>query len=648
MRRLLSAATTATLAAGTALTATAVAPAAHAATSCSTNVFQRSFYANTSFSGTPKKTDCDSTIDQNWGTGAPASGLPTNNFGVRWSVTRDFGSGGPFAFTASGYDGIRVYLDSTRKIDLWSNTGSSRTRTVNLTVPKGKHTLRVDYVNWTGTAKVKYTYTPRTSATYDKTVPLVPADAKASYSTSTRKTTVSWAKNVEMDLAGYRVYRRAASSTTWDNISGDITATTYTDTPPADGGRYFYRVRAVDKAANRSDATAELAVTTVDKVAPGAPGGLKVTRAESSVAVTWQAVDGAASYQVLRSATADGTYTAVSAWLTDASYRDTPSFGTTRRWYYRVVARDAAGNVSGPSATADTGVPDETAPGQVQGVTAEASTAGNNVRWEASSADTAHYEVWVSTPEGPDPSGPRIVSGTSYLDASALVGVATEYRVYAVDGAGNISQVSASASATRPKASASAAPETPTATPWDGLTRLSWPYADNYDGYRVYRRTEPNGAWTRLSAKATAQVFDDTAAPTGTSWYYVTTVDRDGLESVPSPTATVNRRTPATPDAPAIPTLSLSAPFTECTANDCAGHGYGQDVTITATPAVQPGHVAGGYRWLVGGPDGFVRTTTEGKLTWRPSSTGTYTVQVEVSDAYGRYGWPASVTFKVG
>ncbi|MFI6878529.1 fibronectin type III domain-containing protein [Streptomyces sp. NPDC050400] len=619
-----------------------------AAAGCASPTFKREFFANTAFSGTPKKTDCDSTIDQNWGTGAPAAGLPANSFGVRWSVTRDFGSGGPFTLAASGYDGIRVYLDGTRKISLWTNTSSSHSKTVNLTVPSGKHTLRVDYVNWTGTAKVKFGYAPRTSATYDKTAPLAPKGLRASYDNDTRRTSLSWSKNVEMDLANYRVYRKLSTATAWDYLA-TTTSTTYTDTPPTTGAVYQYRIRAIDKAANRSAASAELPVTTVDRTAPAAPGGLVVERTEGAVVASWQGTAGATDYQVRRASTADGTYTAVSGWLTGTSFRDAPSFATTPRWYYRVVARDAAGNVSAPSAVADTGVPDATPPAQVQNVTADATTAGNNVRWQAVPGDTAHYEVWVSTPEGPDPGGPRIAFGSSYLDATAAVGVTASYRVYAVDSAGNVSPVSATATAVRPADSALAAPGAPTATPMDSATRLSLPYADNDQGYRVYRRTDPNGAWTLLTARpVTALVFDDTTAAEGRAWYYVTTVDRGGLDSAPSPTAAVDRRTPATPEAPAAATLALSAPFTECTANDCAGHGYGEDVTVTATPTPQPGHVAGGYRWQVIGADGFVRNTTDGTLTWRPTSIGTYTVQVEVADAYGRYGHATSITFKVG
>lgn len=82
-------------------TVTLAATSASAAASCVSPVYQRQMFANTTLSGAPKRTDCDSAIDQNWGTGAPAAGLPSNNFGVRWTVTRDFGSGGLFALTAA-------------------------------------------------------------------------------------------------------------------------------------------------------------------------------------------------------------------------------------------------------------------------------------------------------------------------------------------------------------------------------------------------------------------------------------------------------------------------------------------------------------------------------------------------------------------
>lgn len=255
----------------------AAAGPASAAVTCASPVFKRTFYANTTFSGTPKGTDCDSVIDQNWGTGAPGdNGMPANNFGVRWSTTRDFGSGGPFTFTASSRDGIRVYLDGVRKVDLWKNVATTVSKTVNVTIPSGKHSLRVDFVNWTGAANVKFAYAPRTSATVDKVKPLVPTGTTVTYSTATTSTKVSWAKNKEMDLAGYRVYRRLKSTSYPAKPIATTTSTSYTDTTvPKDGNVYYYEVRAYDKAGNASSGTADLGITTLDRTAPAAPKGVE-------------------------------------------------------------------------------------------------------------------------------------------------------------------------------------------------------------------------------------------------------------------------------------------------------------------------------------------------------------------------------------
>ncbi|MFF5496168.1 PA14 domain-containing protein [Streptomyces aquilus] len=266
----------------------ATAAPASAATTCASPVFKRQFFANTTFSGTPKKTDCDNAVDQSW-SGAPISGLPSNNFGVRWSVTRDFGSGGPFALNASGLDGIRVYVDGVRKIDLWKNTSTTVSKTVNVTVPSGKHTLRVDYVNWTGSAKVKFTYTPRTSATVDKVKPLTPTGTSASYSQTTGKVQLTWAKNKEMDLAGYRVYRRLKGTSFGATPLATTTSTSYTDTPPPTGETYYYEVRAYDKAGNVSTGTTDQGVTTVDHTAPKGITGLTADGTTAGVSLTWQA-----------------------------------------------------------------------------------------------------------------------------------------------------------------------------------------------------------------------------------------------------------------------------------------------------------------------------------------------------------------------
>ncbi|MGW4088134.1 cellulose 1,4-beta-cellobiosidase, partial [Streptomyces sp. NPDC004822] len=64
-RRATTAAATAVALATAGTLLTTVTPAS-AAVSCTSPVFKRQFFANTTFSGTPKKTDCDTAIDQSW------------------------------------------------------------------------------------------------------------------------------------------------------------------------------------------------------------------------------------------------------------------------------------------------------------------------------------------------------------------------------------------------------------------------------------------------------------------------------------------------------------------------------------------------------------------------------------------------------
>ncbi|MBK3646606.1 fibronectin type III domain-containing protein [Streptomyces sp. MBT33] len=533
------------LATAGALLGASVSPAS-AATTCTSPVFKRQFFGNTAFSGTAKKTDCDSVVDQSW-SGAPATGLPKDNFGVRWSVTRDFGSGGPFALAASGLDGIRVYLDGTRRIDLWKNGSSTVQKTVDVTIPSGRHTLRVDYANFTGAAKVRFTYTPRTSATVDKVKPLVPAGTSLSYDTATGQAKLTWAKNKEMDLAGYRVYRRPKGTSFGSTPLATTTSTSYTDTTlPTTGETYYYEVRAYDRAGNTSAGTADQGVTTVDR----------------------------------------------------------------------------------------------TAPGQLTGVTANGTTAGNTVRWEASgSADVHHYEVW-GAPEGQqDTDGPDLVTGTSFTDVRAGTGTAYVYRVYAVDGAGNVSPASAPVTATRPEPSGTPAPAGLTATLHDDRTELRWDLPEDSGQYNVYRRTD--GGFTAIGI-VRGGGWDDIIAPAGEASYYVVAVDGTGAESAPSDVITVDRLTRATRTGPAAPRLTLVS----------AGIPARSPVKVTAAPGVgDEGRVLKGYSWEIEGACGASGTqlSTTGDISWTPPYNGPCTATVYAVDAYGRQSEQAStVEFFVG
>lgn len=360
--------------AGSLLTATAPATAAPAA--CTSPVFTRQYFANTTFSGAPRGTDCDSAIAQNWKAGAPARLMPKDNFGVRWTVTRDFGSGGPFSFQASAQDGVRVSLDGARKIDLWRNVSSTRKQTVNVNIPRGKHTIRVDFVNWTGNADVSFAYTPRTSPSVDKVKPLMPKGSSVGYQGVTGRTRATWAKNTEVDLAGYRVYRRL-EGTSFDTVPvGITTSTSYIDgSVPLTGDTYLYEIRAYDKAGNESTGTPDQSVTTADRVPPARPGGLTAESRYEGMRLGWRTDPTAAAYRVYRATGTSGAFTRI-AQVDKGTYTDTTAVEGTA-YTYVVTALDKWDNESVRSAQVSAERGDHTAPPAATGPKATPTASGS-------------------------------------------------------------------------------------------------------------------------------------------------------------------------------------------------------------------------------------------------------------------------------
>lgn len=391
-----------------------------------------------------------------------------------------------------------------------------------------------------------------------------------------------------------------------------------------------------------------MSVTTVDKTPPGQVTGVVVTVAASTLRLDWKAVADAFSYSVYRASAPQGPYTRITWAVGDTFYTDVTA-NIEQRAYYRVTAVDKDGNESVPSATVDPGEPDTTAPAQVTGVTAQGTTAGNAVRWQPSSPDVERYEVWAAPAGQSDPDGPDIALGTSFNDSLAEDGVPVTYTVQAIDAYGNISPVSETVTAPRPAPGELAAPTGLTGTLRDSDTQLTWARStDARFGYRVYRRTGANDAWTRISAnEGTTARYDDTAAPVGPASYYVVALDQYGHESAPTGAVTVNRATPATSTAPKPPTIALSAPYTPCTANDCAAHG-GSSTPLTVTLTPDPERLIGGYEYRFSSDTGYT-TTTNSTVTWTPPKSSFYVFEVRSVDYYGGRGGAFNhIEFKVG
>ncbi len=111
------------------------------------------YWTNSTLSGNPLITRNDGAVDFDWGTGAPASGLPADEFSARWTRSWYF-SQGTYRFYATVDDGVRVFVDNALVIDSWYDAGR-REVSGDRWLSTGNHNLRVEYYERSGGAIIK-------------------------------------------------------------------------------------------------------------------------------------------------------------------------------------------------------------------------------------------------------------------------------------------------------------------------------------------------------------------------------------------------------------------------------------------------------------------------------------------------------------
>ena len=177
---------------------------------------------------------------------------------------------------------------------------------------------------------------------------------------------------------------------------------------------------------------------------PAAPTGLQATAGNGQVALTWNSSAGATSYNVQRSTTSGGPYSATASPTTN-SYTDTGlTNGTT--YYYVVSASNSAGE--SPNSAQVIATPNAP-PAAPTGLSATAGNAQVSLSWIASAGATS-YNVQRSTTSGGPYTSIASPTTTSYTDTGLTNGTPYYYVVSAVNSAGqsaNSTQVSATPSA---------------------------------------------------------------------------------------------------------------------------------------------------------------------------------------------------------
>ena len=346
--------------------------------------------------------------------------------------------------------------------------------------------------------------------------------------------------------AKYEVYR--ARSLNGDYIKySTVTGTSYTNISYIENGNtYYYKVRALDANGTAGPWSDVVAVTCrLGLTAPTVTGG---NDAQGRPTLKWNAVTGAAKYEVYRARSKDGTYTKYST-TTGTAYTNSSYLTSGATYYYKVRALDANGNAGPYSAVVSVTCRLK--------LTAPSVTGGNDaqgrptLKWNAVSG-AAKYEVYRARSMNGDYVKYSTVTGTSYTNTSYLAnGTTYYYKVRALGSDGSYGPYSTPVSVTYK--APFGAPLVTGSKDSQGRPALKWDKVTDAAKYEVYRARSKDGTYSLMSTQSATGYTNTSYLANGTTYYYkVRALKANGTASAYSSVVTITYGTVPTPAAPAM------------------------------------------------------------------------------------------------
>ncbi|MDR3896930.1 MAG: leucine-rich repeat protein [Oscillospiraceae bacterium] len=397
------------------------------------------------------------------------------------------------------------------------------------------------------------------SVTYKQTLP---APTVTGGNDAQGRPTLTW--NAVTGAAKYEVYRARSRSGEYIKYS-TVTGTSYTNTSYIENGNtYYYKVRALD-ANGTAGAWSSIVSVTYRAASTGTLSAPTVTGGNDSQGrptLKWNAVSGAAKYEVYRARSKDGDYIKYST-ITGTSYTNISYIENGNTYYYKVRALDANGTAG--------------AWGSIVSVTykqtlpAPTVTGGNDaqgrptLKWNAVSG-AAKYEVYRARSRSGEYIKYSTVTGTSYTNTSYIEdGNTYYYKVRALDASGTAGAWSSIVSVTYRAASTGTLPA-PTVTGGNdaqGRPTLTWNAVTGAAKYEVYRARSQSGDYIKYSTVTGTSYTNTSYIEDGNTYYYkVRALDANGTAGAWGSIVSVTYR--------AASTGTLSAP-TVTGGNDAQG-----------------------------------------------------------------------------
>ncbi len=250
---------------------------------------------------------------------------------------------------------------------------------------------------------------------------------------------LSWDPNVETDLAGYRIHYGATQGSYPTVIDvGQVTIYTITGLGP---GTYYFVVTAYDTTGTESAFSNQVSTVITDTTPPvlSVIAASGITSANATI--TWATDEPATGLVEYGTSTGYGLQTTENIALATVHNQELTGLQALTTYHYRVLSRDAAGNlaVSGDRTLTTPALPDTTAP-VISGVSAGSVTgSGATVTWTTNEAATTQIQYGTTTAYG-STTGLNGALLTAHSQSLAGLTSATTYhfRVLSRDAAGNL------------------------------------------------------------------------------------------------------------------------------------------------------------------------------------------------------------------
>ena len=349
--------------------------------------------------------------------------------------------------------------------------------------------------------------------------------------------TLKWDKVA--GAAKYEVYRSYSQNGNYSKYSTQ-TSTGYTNSSYlTSGSTYYYKVRALDANGTAGPWSDVVAVTCrLGLTAPTVTGG---NDSQGRPTLKWNAVSGAAKYEVYRARSKDGDYIKYST-VTGTSYTNISYIENGNTYYYKVRALDANGTAGAWSSVVSVTYK--------QTLSAPSVTGGNDsqgrptLKWKAVSG-AAKYEVYRARSKDGDYIKYSTVTGTSYTNNSYIESGSTYYyKVRALDANGTAGAWSSIVSVTYKQTLS--APTVTGGNDAQGRPTLKWNAVSGAAKYEVYRARSRSGDYIKYATVTGTSYTNTSYIEDGNTYYYkVRALDANGTAGTWSSIVSVTYRKPA-------------------------------------------------------------------------------------------------------